>query len=281
MSERNREQAEYWNVLAGPRWVEQEERLDAQLRPLGALSIERLGVEPGHRVLDVGCGCGDHALALAARAGPKGAVLGVDVSEPMLARARERARGMGNVSFVAADAQTHDFGGSFDRVASRFGVMFFDDFPAAFANLRRALRPGGRIAFVCWQRIEENPWMAVPMDAARPWMPPPPVAPYPGMPGPFGLDDPARIRGALAAAGFADVRLDDVRVPVRVGSARTLEEAVRFLLVAGPAAAALRGAAPEVRPAVESALRAALAPYVDASGVWLPGAAWIVTAQRD
>lgn len=278
MSDANREQTEYWNVTAGPKWVAEQEHLDAQLGPLGELAADRLGDLAGRRVLDVGCGCGAHTLVLARRAGPAGSVVGVDVSEPMLARARERAAGLANVTFVAADAQTHRFARPFDVVASRFGVMFFADFAAAFANLRAALVPGGRLGFVAWQPVERNAWMHVPLECVARLVEMPPPGP-PGSPGPFGLDDPDRIRKALAAAGFTRVEIEDVREPQNVGGARTLEEAVEFLTVAGPAAAALKGA-PERRPRLAEALRRALAPFVTPRGVVLPGAAWIVTASN-
>jgi SAM-dependent methyltransferase len=280
MTAANQEQIEYWNATAGPKWVEQQERLDAQLRTLGERMVARLGVVGGARVLDVGCGCGDSTLAIALRVGPGGTVTGADVSEPMLARARVRATGVANVSFVAADAQTHDFAArSFDFVASRFGVMFFADFAAAFTNLRRTLVPGGRLGFVCWQAIEKNPWMNVPMQVVLRHVEPPPPPVAPGAPGPFALDDPDRIGRVLDAAGWADVAIDPVDEPQNVGGSRTLDEAVSFLMVAGPAAAALKGATPEVRERLAAALRDALAPYVAARGVVLPGAAWIVTAR--
>jgi len=279
MTEANREQIEYWNATAGPKWVEQQEGLDAQLRPLGEILIARLGDLKGRRVLDVGCGCGEHALAVARRVGRHGAVAGVDVSEPMLARARERAALVPNVSFVAADAQTAAFSAPFDVVTSRFGVMFFSDFAAAFTNLAAALVPGGRLGFVCWQPIEMNPWMHVPMKVVARLVEPP-SPPPPGSPGPFGLDDEARIRGALGAAGFVDVALEDVREPQNVAGAKTLDDAVSFLMIAGPAAAALKGAPPDVRARVAASMREALAPFAGPSGVVLPAASWIVTAKR-
>ncbi len=280
MSAANQEQIEYWNATAGPKWVEQQERLDSQLRALGERMVARLGVLGGARVLDVGCGCGDSTLAIALRVGSRGSVTGADVSEPMLARARVRATGLANVSFVVADAQTHDFAArSFDYVASRFGVMFFADFAAAFTNVRRALVPGGRLGFVSWQPIAKNPWMDVPMQVVLRLVDPPPPPVPPGAPGPFALDDPERIRGALDAAGFADVAIEPVDEPQNIGGSRTLEEAVSFLMVAGPAAAALKGATPETRERLAVALHEALAPYVSARGVVLPGAAWIVTAR--
>jgi SAM-dependent methyltransferase len=278
MTDPNATQIEYWNTTAGPTWVAQQERLDAQLGPLGELLLDRLDVRAGERVLDVGCGCGALALAIARRVGPTGEVVGVDVSAPMLARAGERAAGLSNVAFLVGDAQTHRFEpGGFDVVASRFGVMFFADVAAAFVNLREALAPAGRFGFACWQPLERNPWMAVPMGVAARHVDPQPPQP-PGSPGPFGLDDPERIRRAMDAAGFVDVVIAPVDAPQNVGGARTVEQAVDFLMNAGPAAAALRGAAPEVRAPIASDLAAALAPYATAAGVVLPGAAWIVTA---
>jgi ubiquinone/menaquinone biosynthesis C-methylase UbiE len=127
--------------------------MDRSLHEIGRLLLERAAIRPGERVIDVGCGSGATTLAAAPLVGAQGSVLGVDVSEPMLAVARRRAAGLGNVRFVAADAQTHAFEpGAQDLVLSRFGVMFFDDPPRAFASLRRALRPGGRLCFVCWGR---------------------------------------------------------------------------------------------------------------------------------
>ena len=164
----NAQQVEYWNTQ-GARWVEVGPRIDAQLEPLGLATIERAAVRVGERVLDVGCGCGQATLQLAERVGATGSVLGSDISEPMLARARERAgeAGLENVEFRQGDAQTEPFPEShFDLIFSRYGVMFFADSEAAFANLRVALRPGGRLVFVCWQELGKNPWLEQPLGAA-------------------------------------------------------------------------------------------------------------------
>ena len=190
----NAGQIDYWNDEAGPKWVRLQELLDHQLADLGLFVVERAAPAAGERVLDIGCGCGASSLELAQRVGPKGSVLGVDVSEPMLARARERARhaGVDNLQFQRGDAQVTPFEpGSFDLVHSRFGIMFFEDPPAAFANMRRALAPNGRVTFVCWQPLSENPWMRIPMAAALPHIELPPI-PAPGAPGPFALGDDGR-----------------------------------------------------------------------------------------
>jgi len=279
----NAEQITYWNATAGPKWVALQERLDTHIRELGESAMHRVGIRTGERVLDVGCGTGQTTLELARRVGPEGNVLGIDVSAPMLARARQRAAAAGdaNVAFLEADAQTHRFDApGIDVCFSRFGVMFFADPAAAFANLGTALRPGARLGFVCWQSLPENPWMFVPLSAAaqHTTLPPPPG---PDAPGPFSFADAARVRRVLEAGGFSNVVLEDHRTTLSVGGSSTIEEAVEFLLYGvGPTSAALREADPAVRPVVAGAVREALAPYHTPGGVRMPAAAWLVTATR-
>ena len=205
----NIEQAEYWAEQA-PTWLELEDQQEEVLGPPGELAMDRLELVPGQRVIDLGCGPGRTTLELAARVGPAGEVAGVDISAEMLARGRERAArlGAGNVEFVHADAQVHDFGAArFDAVYSRFGVMFFSDPVAAFANVRRALRPGGALSFACWQSVSDNEWMLVPGVAVAEVTGSAPPVPGPDGPGPFSLADPARVRAALGAAGFGSIAI--------------------------------------------------------------------------
>ena len=164
---RNAAQIEYWNEVSGPKWVALDDVINAQIEPVGVAAMDRAEVSASDRVIDVGCGCGPTSLGLARRASA-GRVTGIDISGPMLARARERAdaAGLANLSFERADAQTHAFeGGGTDLVFSRFGVMFFDDPVAAFANLGRALTADGRMVFACWQGLGDNAWMRVPIAA--------------------------------------------------------------------------------------------------------------------
>ena len=167
MTEPNAEQVRYWNEVAGPRWVRFQEGLDRQLAALAEAALGRAAPAPGEAVLDVGCGCGATTLELGRRVGGSGRALGVDISRPMLERARARAQAAGGAGRLRrgrrADGEFE--AGAFDLLFSRFGVMFFTDPAAAFANLRRALRPGGRVAFLCWQRFADNPWMLVPLGA--------------------------------------------------------------------------------------------------------------------
>jgi SAM-dependent methyltransferase len=277
----NVEMTHYWNEVSGPKWVALQELIDGQIAPLGERAIVRAALKHGGKALDVGCGCGATTLALAERVGPAGSVVGLDLSAPMLSRARERAAaaGLSNLRFVQADAQTVTLEERFDVLFSRFGVMFFEAPEIAFANLRRALRPGARLAFVCWQALGKNPWMAIPLGAVAPLVTLP--MPAPGAPGPFAFADPAHVRRILEHAGFADVTFEDVEEALIVGPG-DLDGTVRFVLAMGPAAAALR-TAPDADALAEKAavaVRAALAPYLTPDGVRMSFASWIVTARN-
>jgi SAM-dependent methyltransferase len=276
----NQQQIDYWNQVAGPRWAEMGDRIHDQIAPIGEAAMQRAQVAPGERVLDVGCGCGHTSLELARRAGPGGRVQGIDISGPMLASARDRASGagVGNISFLQADAQVHDFeAGSFDLLFSRFGVMFFEDPVAAFANLRRALADAGRLCFVCWQAIQHNPWMLTPAAAAAQHVELSP--PEPGAPGPFAFADADRVRGILADAGYREIGCQDQSGELAVGRGRSLEETIEFLSQMGPAGAALREASEETRAKARSSMRDALAPFYTGDALVMRYAAWIVTAR--
>src|SRR5262249_55094918 len=195
------------------------------------------------------------------------------------ARARERAAsdGLAHVRFVAGDAQTHRFdAGTADAVFSRFGVMFFVDPTAAFANLRTVLQPDGRLAFVCWRERQRNPWMMTLLATLKSVLTLPPPPPE-DAPGPFSFGRRERLQGILGGAGFRDVALEAFEPDVVLGGGGSLDEAVEFALDLGPSAAALR-AAPDARPKVTAALREALAPFATPRGVAMGGSAWIVTA---
>jgi len=277
----NLEQIRYWNEQGGPRWVQRQQQLDAQINPLGLVAMQKARVKLGDRVLDVGCGCGQTSLELAQRVGPSGSVLGIDISQPMLARARERQNELGikNLEFLCADAQTYSFERErFDLICSRFGVMFFDDPTAAFGNLRPALRSDGRLCFLCWQALEKNEWARVPLMAATRHIQPP-APPAPEAPGPFAFADPERIRRILEGGGFKEVSCESYEAELSMGGARTVDEAVEFSLEIGTVARLLPGADTDTRTRVAQSIREALTPYASQYGVSLHGAAWIVLAR--
>ena len=259
----NTGQAEFWSELA-PTWLALEDQLEEVAGPPGTLAMDRLGLLPGQRVVDLGCGPGRTTLELAARVGPGGETVGVDISAEMLARGKERAArlGAGNVEFVYADAQVQDFGQArFDAAYSRFGVMFFSDPVAAFANVRRALRPGAALSFVCWQGVSGNEWMLIPGAAVAEVTGTLPPMPGPDEPGPFSLADPARVRAVLGAAGFGSVAVIPHADHVVISEDR-IPEAALASARAGGVRQALREADDQTRQraltAIETSLRARL-----------------------
>ena len=275
----NAEQATYWNGPGGAHWVAQQAHTDAMLADIAAAAIAHAGPRPGERVLDIGCGCGNTTLLLADAVGDAGHVLGLDISEPMLGVARGRAAGRANIAWALADAAAHPFEpASLDLLFSRFGVMFFGDPVAAFANLRRGLRPGGRMVFACWRPIDENPWMQVPLHAAYRHVPRLPK-PGPDDPGPFAFADPARVTRILTEAGWAAPSLTKLDLMLDIAAGGGLEGAVEQATQIGAASRALREAPEETRPAAIAAIRDALAPHADGANVRLGGAIWLVEAR--
>jgi SAM-dependent methyltransferase len=271
----NAAQIAYWNASAGPTWVAMQDALDAQLRDLGLAAMAALDVREGERVIDIGCGCGDTSMELARRVGSGGKVLGADISAPMLQVARRRADelGLGWARFVEADAQIHDFEPA-DAAFSRFGVMFFAEPATAFANIRRALQPAGRLAFVCWRALAENSWMTIPMAAIAPLLPPSPPPPA-DAPGPFAFADRDRVQRILSEAGFTQISIEPHNQAIGGGD---LDTSVRTTLSVGPVGAALREN-PLLQAPIAAAVRSALAPHAGDDGVKLPSASWIVTAR--
>lgn len=277
----NAQQIEYWNEVSGPKWVALADRIHDQIAPIGALAIERAAAASGEHVLDVGCGCGQTSIELARRVGETGAVLGIDISGPMLedARRRKELAGLPQLAFLQADAQVHAFEAqSFDVLFSRFGVMFFEDPVRAFSNLRNALKREGRLCFVCWQAITRNPWMLTPAQAAAQHIELTPPA-DPNAPGPFAFADRDRVTGILADAGFRDASCEELSGELSVGRGLGFAETLDFLTQMGPAGAALREASPETVAKVKESMHAALSPFYDGEALVMGYAAWLVTAR--
>jgi SAM-dependent methyltransferase len=275
---KNEAEVTYWNNAGGHRWVERQQSQDIILGPILQAALERAQVRHGERVVDIGCGTGASSIALAERAGPPGQVLGVDVSAPMLARAAERLPPGVQVKFVRADATTYRFEpAAFDLLFSRFGVMFFAEPVRAFANLRTALKPAGRLAFACWRKFDENPWLQVPLRAALEHVPPLP-RPGPEDPGPFSFAGEQRVHRILADAGFQSVILEPRDFDLDIACGGGIEEALEAAMALGPTSRALQDRAPETRAAVAMSIRRALQPHQRGKQVVLAGAIWLVTA---
>jgi SAM-dependent methyltransferase len=254
------------------------------LAVFGEAAIEAAAPATGERVLDVGCGAGATSLALAARVGAAGQVLGVDISEPLIDRARALAPQDTPARFRVADASSAELPeGAFDILFSRFGVMFFDDPTGAFAHMRRALRPGGRVAFVCWRGPAENDWVRLPMGAIKDIVPP--IAPPdPEAPGPFSFADQGRVARILTAAGFTDIAIAPFDASIPFGEGRTrdaaIDDAVKMAFEVGPLARALADQSDDIRARAWAAVRAAFAGLPGERSVMMGGAVWLVMARN-
>ncbi len=278
----NEAQIEYWNAASGLKWVKHQATLDRQIGPHGEAMLEHAAPQPGEVVLDIGCGCGAVTLDVAGRVGESGSATGLDISAPMLAHARNRASegAVNNASFVQADAQVHDLPeGSFDLAVSRFGVMFFADPVAAFGNVRRSLKPSGRLTFACWRAPQENPWMILPVMAAAQFveMPPPPD---PGEPGPFSFADKAKVERILSESGFGEIGVTSLELQMALGHPSDPDSPLDLLFDIGPLSRMLADASDDVRAKVREAVSALFARHSTDSGVVMESAAWIVTARN-
>lgn len=272
----NEDQIKFWNEKAGQDWVVLQERMDANLAATGDAVLGFAAAKPGEMVLDVGCGTGATSLALA-RAGAK--VTGLDISKPMLDLARSRAIQAGlDISFIEADASAYAFQPEYDLIFSRFGVMFFDDPVGAFANLHKALKPGGRLAFICWRTPPENLWAFAPLAAAKPLLPELPP-PDPNAPGPFAFADPQRIVSILTDVGFHNVETKKYDGVMRMGS--DIATIAAQTLQLGPLSRAVGEADQDTRAKIVDAVRGAMAKFKTPDGeIAPPTACWLVSAVK-
>jgi SAM-dependent methyltransferase len=276
--ERNCTEIAFWNGPGGQRWLSRQEAQDALLAPVAEVLLDRVAARGGEIVLDIGCGCGVTSIALARRVAPGGRVLGIDVSSPMLERARQLAPKGLPVDFALADATVYPFEpGRADLLCSRFGVMFFADPAQSFANMRCGLRGGARLVFACWREPRENPWLLLPLQEAYRHVPRLPEV-GPEDPGPFSFAAERRVRGILERAGFRAIELEPIDLSLDLADGRGLDAAVDAALGIGPASRALEGQPAALRAAAAESIRAALAQYQAGDAVPLPGAIWIVTA---
>lgn len=272
------DQKAYWNGPAGKNWVAAHDLLDQMFLPIEQLLAERITTST-RSVLDIGCGAGGLTLAAARRIGSGGRVLGVDVATPMIEAAKARAEHVrgeaAEVAFLEADAANYPFeAGGFDAIVSRFGVMFFENPVAAFANLRRAAAPGAPIDFAAWRGPEHNAFMTTAERAAAPLLPelPPRVANAPGQ---FAFADEARVRAILADNGWSDI----VVRPLDAECAFPATELTRFITRLGPVSRAVAELDETAREKVLGTVRAAFGPYVQGNEVRFTAACWAVSAR--
>lgn len=280
MSQPDFDGQEFWDRRADA-WERRADSLNTFSDAYGTPAMDALRVEPGERVLEIGCGPGTTAIELAKRVAPDGEVVGVDISPAMVAAATRRAAAAGsaNLRFFATDAQTGDLGQGFDAAYSRFGVMFFLDPVAAFANVGRSLRAGGRLACAVWGPLGDNPWMFVPTLAAGPVLKAELTVPGADEPGPFSLADRDRVASVLSQAGLVDVGVELVEGSRLIGTT-TADEDVRMLFEVGPLGEAYEVADEATRAAAVDAVITAVEPYRDGDGWRLPGVSLTVTARR-
>lgn len=272
----NTDQIDYWNGQAGEKWVREADQLDRMLEPFIGAVLDAAAIQPGQRVLDVGCGSG--ALSRAAIDRGAAHVTGVDVSAPLLALARERAAGAAPLEFIEADASQWQAETPFDRLVSRFGVMFFSDPVEAFANLRSQMAADAKLAFACWQPLALNAWALAPLEAVLPLAEAPPEIPPSGTPGPFAFADADRTVSILRKAGWRDAHAAPWTGRIRLPG-HDIRETAQFAMNIGPTARLISQQALDA-DRVQAALEASLAEAADTNGhVHLDAAAWIVSAK--
>ena len=278
----NEDQAAYWNGDEGSHWVTGQSRYEGMLEPFVDVVLDAAELASGDRVLDIGCGSGATTLAAARRVAPAGTALGVDISAPLLECARRGAESTGvtNASFMLGDAQVAALDPqAHDAALSRFGVMFFEDPVAAFANIRGAVRPGGRLAFVAWRPVSENEWFSLPMRTFADFAPPGSVpAGPPAGPGPFAFADEGYVRHVLTDAGWRAIDIATRDVDVLYGGRGTIDDVVHFVETGRAGKLLLSQLDAATRGRALDALRRAFEPYATKDGVGMTAAAWVVTA---
>lgn len=271
----NQEQGEFWNGRTGEGWVSVESYIDQMLAPISEEAVRRADPKEGERIIDIGCGCGTTTLQLAAGGA---AVWGVDISELMIEKAKEKTGDAAEVRFSVADAAAQDYTPDHHCVFSRFGVMFFSDPVAAFQNIRSALKPDGRLVFLCWQAPVNNPWMALVGQTLQPFMPEDAPQPAPTDPGPFAFADPGYTSDILSKAGFAGVNIESVEKDMVLGE--DLDQIMAFQSRVGPLSGLLATVDEETGEQAKQAVMNVLTSHLGERGVVLGAAAWLVTARQ-
>ena len=282
MSEVNKNQKDFWSGKGGDIWVERQNAMDTMLSPLGEAALNKLNFNEEENVLDIGCGCGHTTLNIAKRIGPSGNVTGLDISEPMLKRAKESAVEMSitNTSFKCVDVQTEDLGDQiYSSAFSRFGVMFFEDSIAAFKNINKSLISGGYLSFVCWQSPAVNPWQSLFIQEVKKHLDLP--SPPPRSPGPFAFMESEYVSSILEESKFQDIKIEGHETEVNMFSGRSLSDSVKDYISINPVVTQMLKESSEnqIAEIVNSGIEA-FSPYYSEKGLIFPSATWLVTARK-
>ena len=275
----NRDQKDFWTDIAGPKWVDHQQTMDALMQPVLDGVIARANLTPGARVLDIGCGTGASLLAAGEIVGPEGHVLGADISARLLDLAETRTANHPQIAVMEADAATYAFTpATFDNLISRFGVMFFENSEAAFENMARALKPGATLSFAAWGEIPANPFFTLAAQAAREVLGPMPKS-DPDLPGPFAFRDPNRISAILGAAGLSDISIDVQ--DIHLTPAGALADFATQMMAIGPAESALKHfeADEDQHAAVHATLMKVFAEFETNAGLAIPARINFATAR--
>ncbi len=273
---------QFWNEVLAPKFIRFKHILVGGLSKHSEAIFPTLPVHQGDRVLDVGCGFGDTAIRLAALVGPDGSVTGIDCCDAFLddARREARARGLTNVSFVRGDAEIVLPTNQFDFVFARFGTMFFANPVAGLRNMRKALRPGGRMVHIVWRTRADNPWLSMAKDIVLRFLPPPGEDAQTCGPGPFSMTNEDTVRAMMTAAGYGEIEFRRVDAPVLVG--KDVSDAIAFQLAIGPAGEVFREAgalAEEKRLEIEAALAQAISRQtLSDDGIVMESSSWVISA---
>ena len=282
MSEVNKNQRDFWSGKGGDIWVERQNAMDTMLSPLGEAALNKLNLNEGENVLDIGCGCGHTTLNIAKRISPDGQVSGLDISEPMLKRAKESANEMSisNASFNCVDVQTDDIGEEvYSAAFSRFGVMFFEDPIAAFHNINKSLITGASLSFVCWQSPALNPWQSLFIEAVKKYVDLP--SPPPRSPSPFAFMESEYVSSILEESNFQNIMIEGHEAEVNMFSGRSLSDSVKDYISINPVVSGmLKDSTEQEKTEIINSAIEAFSPYYSAKGLMFPSATWLVTTTK-
>jgi len=282
MSEVNKSQKDFWSGKGGDIWVERQNAMDTMLSPLGEAALNKLNFNEKENVLDIGCGCGNTTFNIAKRIGPLGNVTGLDISEPMLKRAKESAVKMSisNTSFKCVDVQTEDLGDQvYSAAFSRFGVMFFEDSITAFKNINKSLISGGSLSFVCWQSPAVNPWQSLFIQEIKKFLDLP--SPPPRSPGPFAFMESEYVSSILEESKFQDITIEGYETEVNMFSGRSLSDSVKDYISINPVVSGMLKESSENKIAeILNSAETAFSPYYTEKGLIFPSSTWLVTARK-